>query len=201
MSVTFRFAAVALVAGSLFHMSAARAQTQQQKDWCASKNDATQDQRISSCSEILQSGAGTENFRSRVLNNRGNAYKSEGQYDRAIQDYDQAIRLDQNYAVTFLNRGVAYSGKTQYDHAIQDYDQAIKLNPNSALAFHNRGAAYSKKNEFSRAIQNYDQAIKLNPDYAAAFYNRAVAKQNNGDEAGAEADVAAAREINPNIGK
>ena len=50
--------------------------------------------------------------------------------DRAIEDYDQAIRLNPNFAEAFYNRGVAYDGKGQPDRAIEDYDQAIRLNPN-----------------------------------------------------------------------
>ena len=45
--------------------------------------------------------------------------------------------------------------------------------------------------------QDYDQAIKLNPSHANAFYNRGVAKAGMGDKKGAEADLAAARRINP----
>ena len=51
------------------------------------------------------------------------------QHDRAIQDFDQAIKLNPNYAIAFYNRGNAYRLKGQHDRAIQDLDQAIKLNP------------------------------------------------------------------------
>ena len=70
------------------------------------------------------------------------AYADKGQLDRAIQDYDQAIRLNPNDADAFTNRGVDYADKGQYDRAVQDYNQAIRLDPNSAKAFTNRGRAY-----------------------------------------------------------
>ena len=76
-----------------------------------------------------------------------------GQYDRAIQDYDQAIRLNPNWAEAFNNRGRAYSDKGQHDRAIQDLDQAIRLNPNFAEAFYNRGHAYADK-----AVQRWQPA-------------------------------------------
>jgi tetratricopeptide (TPR) repeat protein len=65
----------------------------------------------------------------------------EDQPDRAIEDLDQAIRLNPNYALAFSSRGLAYARKGQPDRAIQDYDQAIRLNPKYADAFSNRGAA------------------------------------------------------------
>jgi tetratricopeptide (TPR) repeat protein len=42
-----------------------------------------------------------------AFNDRGNAYANKGQYDRAIQDYDQAIKLDPNLALAINNRAAA----------------------------------------------------------------------------------------------
>jgi tetratricopeptide (TPR) repeat protein len=70
-----------------------------------------------------------------------------------------------------------------------------------AITFNNRGIAYSEKGQHDRAIQDYDQAIKLNPNNAAALYNRSVAKDKKSDKARAEADLAAARRIDPKIGR
>jgi tetratricopeptide (TPR) repeat protein len=55
--------------------------------------------------------------------------------------------------------------------------------------------------QFDNAIRDYDQAIKLRPDYAEALYNRGFAKKANGDMSGGDTDIAAARKINPDIGK
>ena len=52
-------------------------------------------------------------------------YAHRGEYDRAIQDYDQALRLDPNLAEAYHDRGRAYLYKGEYDRAIQDYDQAL----------------------------------------------------------------------------
>jgi regulator of sirC expression with transglutaminase-like and TPR domain len=44
-------------------------------------------------------------------------------YDRAIQDFDQAIRLDPNNVLALNDRGTVYNSKHEYDQAIQDLDQ------------------------------------------------------------------------------
>ena len=75
---------------------------------------------------------------------------------RAIQDYDQAVRLNPGNPDHFVSRGVAYDAKGQYDRAIQDYDQAIRLRPGFVLAFVDRGIAYANKDQYDRAIQDYD---------------------------------------------
>ncbi len=59
--------------------------------------------------------------------NRGFMYATKGDYPRAIEDYDQAIRLSPGVAVAFYNRGVAYARTQDFDRAIQDYDQATRI--------------------------------------------------------------------------
>ena len=113
-------------------------------------------------------GQGIEQRPRHRLHNRGPAYSDKGQHDRAIQDYDQAIKLNRSYAGAYSDRGIAYSAKGQHDRAIQDYDQAIKLDPSDAIVFNNRGISYRAKGQHDRAIQDYDQAIKLNRSYAIA---------------------------------
>ena len=64
------------------------------------------------------------------------------EYDKAIADYDQAIRLDPKYAAAYHNRGLAWYAKKEYDKAIADYDEAIRLDPKYAVAYDNRGDAW-----------------------------------------------------------
>ncbi|MCH7521715.1 MAG: tetratricopeptide repeat protein, partial [Candidatus Marinimicrobia bacterium] len=55
------------------------------------------------------------------------AYAYLGQYPRAIEDYDQAIRLDADYADAYNNRGNAYDKLGQRERAIQDWRKACEL--------------------------------------------------------------------------
>ena len=53
----------------------------------------------------------------------------KGDYDKAIADCSEAIRLDPKYAVAYNQRGWAYEKKHNHDRAIADYTAAILLNP------------------------------------------------------------------------
>ena len=48
-------------------------------------------------------------------------------YQRAIEDYDQAIRLDPNNALAYNNRGVAYRSLGKYAEADADKAKACSL--------------------------------------------------------------------------
>jgi tetratricopeptide (TPR) repeat protein len=114
-------------------------------------------------------------YATEAYHNRGVAYADLKDYSRAIQDYDQALRLKPDFADAYTGRGIAYNKLGQHQRAIEDFDQALRLKPDDALAYHNRGDAYLDLKNYSRAIQDYSRAIRLKPDDASAFYNRGVA--------------------------
>jgi tetratricopeptide (TPR) repeat protein len=73
------------------------------------------------------------------MGGRGASYNNKGEYDRAIADLNDAIRLDPNLAFAYTNRGFSYNNKDECDRAIADLSNAIRLDPNSAAAYNNRG--------------------------------------------------------------
>jgi len=118
-------------------------------------------------------------------------------YDGAIADYNEAIRLDPNYAA-YNNRGLARYDKKDYDGAIADYYEAIRLNPNYAAAYNNRGLARYDKGDYDSAIADSSEAIRLDSNYALAYNNRGIARRNKQDYDGAIADSSEAIRLNPN---
>jgi tetratricopeptide (TPR) repeat protein len=120
-------------------------------------------------------------------------YNSDN-YDSAIANYNEAIRLDPKVASGFFYRGNGYRMKGDHDRAIADYNEAIRLDPNYALAFNNRGVAYDKKGDLDRAFADYNEAIRLDPKLAVAFCNRGKAKLKVKDSSG-DADIAKAWQL------
>jgi tetratricopeptide (TPR) repeat protein len=100
-----------------------------------------------------------------AYNDRGNAYYNKGEYDRAIADLNEAIRLDPNFVWAYNNRGNAYYNKGDIDRAIADYSEAMRLDPNYAWAYGSRGLAYKNKSPKNQAIQDWEKAIQLDPNY------------------------------------
>lgn len=168
-------------------------------DWrnCAKERDP--DLRIAGCTSVLARGdrEPPEN-RAIAYNDRGNAYSDNGDKDRAIADYDAAIRLNPKYAIAHYNRGHEYQKVGDNDRAIADYDAAIRLNPRHAEFYINRGKAYSDKGDNDRAIADYDQAIQLKPK-AVTYNNRGSAYFFKGYYDRAIADYNEAIRLNPQL--
>ncbi len=161
----FSLIAVVLLVSSLAPPARAgmKEDCEQERDWSL---------KIGGCTAAIGSGQWQGKELAPVYSNRGNAYFNLGEYRRAIQDYDQALRLDPGYAVAYYNRGKAYTELRVHRRAIQDYDQTLRINPGLAIAYYNRGIAYNGLGEHHRAIQDYDQALRIDPGYADAYHNR-----------------------------
>src|SRR5215475_15617591 len=140
------WSAIAL-AGALLAGLPAQAQTAQERRYCDGEDGATAAQRIDACSAVIKAGRDKGEKLAEAFNNRGAGYRLKGDYDRAIADYAQAIKLNPKLVAAFVNRGVVHEKKGDHDHAIQDYDQAIKLKP-SIEAYFNRGNAYLGKSQY-----------------------------------------------------
>jgi tetratricopeptide (TPR) repeat protein len=151
------------------------AQTEQERSWCEGEGAVPPAQRIEACSSLIMAARDKGEQVAELFNYRGVAFRLNGELDRAISDYSQAIKLNGRLAVAYNNRGVAYDRKADYERAIHDYDQAIKLKPSSETHF-NRGNVYLAKSQYDRAIDDFNQAIKLRPDFAPAFDNRCWAR-------------------------
>jgi lipoprotein NlpI len=126
-------------------------------------------------------------------------YQESGDNDRAIQKYDQALRLLPNDPLALTDRGNTYREKGDFDRAFLDYESALRSNPNYALAFLNRGALYSAKGDEDHAIGDYDQAIRLAPNQPLYVTNRAIAYGRKGEYGRALQDFDAALRLNPNL--
>ena len=111
--------------------------------------------------------------------------------------YDQAIRLNPDYAAAYTNRGIEKHKLGRHEAALADHDEAIRLNPDYAAAYFNRGIAKHELGRHEAALADHDEAIRLYPDYAAAYFNRGIAKHELGRHEAALADHDEAIRLNP----
>ena len=104
---------------------------------------------------------------------RGTCYYAKHDLDRAIRDYDQALRLDPRNAAAYDNRANALEARGDISDAIKDYNESLRLNPRNPFAYLNRGSFLTEQGDFAGALADYAKALAINPREEAAHVGRA----------------------------
>jgi len=99
----------------------------------------------------------------------GNSFVEWGKFDRAIECYSRAIKLNPKLATAYHNLGEMLVGQKRWDEAIANYRQAIAINPNFFESYHSLGKTWAERGELDRAIACYRKSLELNPNYARAY--------------------------------
>lgn len=173
------------------------ASAKRDRDWDAC-NGSDSDAAIAGCTNVINRGKReTQSNRAAAYNNRGWSYSQKDDHDRAIADYDEAIRLDPNNALALVNRGWSYERKGEYDRAIADYDEAMEADPKYSLAYNNRGWVRYLQGDPDRAIADYTVAIRLDPKDPTAYINRCDAYNRKGEPDRAIPDCEAVIRLDP----
>lgn len=119
------------------------------------------------------------------------AMRHDGDYQAALNDMNQAIKLEPHYAGYFINRGFMKYKLEDYFGAMADYDYALELEPTNLTAHFNRGLLNVEVSENDKAIGDFSYVLASTPDNFMARYNRALLYYKTGqyDKAIADYDV------------
>jgi tetratricopeptide (TPR) repeat protein len=114
---------------------------------------------IDACSQQLRPYA-SEIF----LVDRGEAYLAAGQYDRAVEDFDAALKIDAHAALAKLGRGKAMFAKKNYAMALEEFEQANQMMEAPSgqpwpVALSKRGLANEALGRRSAAIVDFQKAL------------------------------------------
>ena len=145
------------------------------------------DRQISGCGRAL-SWMKPANERARIHTLRGMALTNKEQFNRAIDDYDQAIRLDPTYVWSWVNRAEAWYRKGEAGRAFADLEEAARLDPNNSRVYSVRASTWWLVGDLDRALADYSEAIRLEPNFPVFYNNRALVWRDKGDYDKAIAD-------------
>ena len=138
----------------------------------AAYNRGDNDTAIHYYTQALQEGGLSLDDQVIVYNNRGNAYERKSDYDKAIADFTEAIRLNATDPKSYYNRAKSYRRKQDYAAAMADENEALRLEPGNGDAYNGRGLIYDAMGDYDKALADYAQAIRLNPEDSYAYNNR-----------------------------
>ena len=129
----------------------------------------------------------------RFYNRIAIAKRRNNQEQEAVENFQQAIEMNPNYAVAYAGLGGAYVGLQQYDDAIEAYSTALEIEPAMQQARRGLATAYTAKgNEIlergrvNEAISTLEQAIEANEQHSQAYLLLAVANNRVGNYQRAE---------------
>jgi len=95
-----------------------------------------------------------------ILNKLGRTYSAMGRTERAVETFEEAVRLFPTSAVLLNNLGVQYIKSGRTDHAITLYEKAIRIEEKPYL-YNNLALAYAKKGEEEKSRLMFRRALQL----------------------------------------
>lgn len=117
---------------------------------------------------------------------RANAHAKQGNVDRALSDWDRAVRVDRTIFWIHSRRGEAYFVAGDYEEALESFDAAIALSPDAAAVLVNRALVFAaapdeELRNAPQALADAQRANELAPRQPAYIDALACAYAANGD--------------------
>ncbi|MEJ2398612.1 MAG: tetratricopeptide repeat protein [Gammaproteobacteria bacterium] len=136
-----------------------------------------------------------------ILIKRGDLYFKLHQFDQAIFDYSDAIKIDPHADKAYFGRGLALGRNGQIQDGIRDLTIYITRHPNDSHAYTKRGVRYSWLRKNDEAKRDLEKAVSLNPKNAEAHDDLGVILSRRRDYASALKHFTATVSIDPTYAK
>jgi len=179
---------------ALVPQASADAQMADRQQYCANKADIyIHDFSIEACTFLIISGPRQAPKELAVIYGyRCTQYLKDKQFDRALQDCDEAVWLDDNYLPAYQTRGLVYELTRQSKRAAADFTQVISQQPANAGGWQGLCRNELALDQIKLAISACSEALRLQPADAGTLVTRALAhlKADALDEAIADFDGA-----------
>lgn len=130
---------------------------------------------------------------------RGFAYVNLGDTVKALQDFDECLRLMPDSHDVLLKRAYIYSDLERWDDAVKDCEAAIKYRPGDIEGYQTLAGVEYARHNYDAALKNIDFAINIDPTSEILWITRAIIKSAKQDYRGATEDVLNALEVTPTM--
>jgi tetratricopeptide (TPR) repeat protein len=108
-----------------------------------------------------------EDERARVL--LANYYFGTQEYDQAIEQYEQATKINPDYSAPYNMLGYSYRFVRDYDAAEAAFKKYIELIPDEPNPYDSYAEFLMKVGRFEESIENYQKALEVNPHFVASY--------------------------------
>ncbi|MGA7537705.1 MAG: tetratricopeptide repeat protein [Steroidobacteraceae bacterium] len=156
---------------------------------------------IQACTESLKRSILPNDERFLLFESRGDSYLALDEEQRALQDYNEAIKVAPRNPLVYYNRGAFYLTKAEYATALQDFDTALGIDSKFVPALLQRAKIDAIRGNFGAALADYSQAIAVRPKAALLWSDRGHVDLHQHDYEGAVKDEARAIQLDPKLGQ
>ena len=171
---------------------------------CGAPLGTTGDAQVRACTEFLASSTLTPYERAYAYQRRGAAYEDNGEFDKAIADYDAGIRASPGIAEIYISRARARLEQGNKELAFADVDTAVQVEPVSYNVRMSRGFLRYEAGQTDQGLADIDTGVRMAPaqNQPAAYNERCffLARIGRGQDGLADCDKALSlRPRNANI--
>jgi tetratricopeptide (TPR) repeat protein len=96
-------------------------------------------------------------------NDEGNKFLKEGNYSKAIECYEKAVKIDPNYKIALNNIGLALIYLSKYNESLEFFDKTLEIDSKDIYALMGKGLALSDLHKYKEALEYYEMALKIDP--------------------------------------
>jgi len=107
--------------------------------------------------------------------NRGAAVRQQKRLNEALQDLQEAVKVDPASSTAHLELGLAYEEGERGAEALQEYQAAVNAEPQNINAQLRLGQALNSQKQYEQAVTAFNAVLKSNPDRADAYHGLGVA--------------------------
>lgn len=131
---------------------------------------------------VVSLEAGEKLFTSRVAKNsrdvqslwgRGEIHRARGDWEAAIRDFSEVVRLSPESHLAYLSRGVCRTEAGDIPAALEDFDRAAELAPKEAAVYQLRRRVHTALGDHEKALADATRAVELAPEDARGYNSRA----------------------------
>jgi tetratricopeptide (TPR) repeat protein len=153
----------------------------------------TLEESIRGCSDLISMRSITGDGRAQAYKLRGDRHREARDWDRALSDYNQVIRMRGDHPGAYYRRSEVYLAQGQYDLAMADAERVIGIVPDTPGGYRVRCEIRVARNaELELARQDCNRALEINSIDTAALSARGVLNLRAGQNQEAWADFDAA---------
>ena len=104
----------------------------------------------------------------RAHTNLGNNFFGTQEYEKAIEEYEQVIRINPEFSQPYNQMGYAYRFLKKYDDAEKTFQKYVELIPDDPNPYDSYAEMLMKRGKFEASIEQYWKALKINPNFVAS---------------------------------